>query len=264
MSEPAITFNDGAAYEEFMGIWSRSAGTVFLDWLAPRPGLRWADIGCGNGASTEMLLDRCAPAMIEGIDPSPAQLAFARDRLAGRPVNFRQGGALDLPYADGSFDAAIMALVLFFVPEPARGVAEMARVVGPGGTVAAYSWDMLGGGFPIAVLHEEAEALGMTVPRPPSVNSSRRDDMQALWSAAGLRDVELRAITVTRSFPSFDAYWHTSLRGPTMRGVIAAAPPGAGAVLRDRVRARVPDDAAGGVTVSATANAVKGVKGVKA
>lgn len=153
MTDVPIVFNDGAAYQEFMGVWSRLAGDVFLDWVAPRPGLRWLDVGCGNGASTELLLDRCAPSLVEGIDPSEAQLAYARTRLAGRAAHFMQGNAMVLPYADGSFDAAMMALVLFFVPDPARGVAEMARVVAPGGIVAAYSWDMLGGGFPIAVMN---------------------------------------------------------------------------------------------------------------
>ncbi len=57
-----------------------------------------------------------------------------------------------LPFADGAFDAAVMALVIFFVPEPARGVAEMARVVASGGIVCAYAWDMPGGGFPYALL----------------------------------------------------------------------------------------------------------------
>ena len=55
-----------------------------------------------------------------------------------------------LPFGDDSFDAAVMALVLFFVPEPAQGVAEMARVVRPGGLVAAYLWDFGGGGFPFS------------------------------------------------------------------------------------------------------------------
>ena len=63
-----------------MGTWSRLAGEIFLDWLAPRPGLRWIDIGCGNGAFTELLVERCAPAEVQGIDPSEAQLAFARTR----------------------------------------------------------------------------------------------------------------------------------------------------------------------------------------
>lgn len=260
MNDVPIVFNDGAAYEEFMGVWSRLAGNVFLDWVAPAPGLRWADIGCGNGASTELLLDRCAPALVDGIDPSPAQLAYAGERLAGRPARLRQGGAMDLPYADGSFDAAMMALVLFFVPDPARGVAEMARVVAPGGTVAAYAWDMLGGGFPIAAINREAEAMGMTVPRPPSVEASRRDAMEALWSAAGLHRVETRAITVTRHFADFEDYWAVSLRGPTIGAVLAAAPAQVTAALKERLRAGIPTEADGGVTISATANAVKGVK----
>ncbi|MFN7985535.1 MAG: hypothetical protein U0Q11_27150 [Vicinamibacterales bacterium] len=73
MSTEQIRFNDGAAYERYMGVWSQKVGTAFLDWLAPEPGLRWLDIGCGNGAFTEMLLDRCAPSGVDGIDPSEAQ-----------------------------------------------------------------------------------------------------------------------------------------------------------------------------------------------
>ena len=260
MSEVSIVFNDGAAYEEFMGRWSRLAGNVFLDWVAPAPGLRWADIGCGTGVTTAMLLDRCAPAMVEGIDPSQAQLDYARERLAGRPVRLRQGSAMDLPYADGTVDAAMMGLVLFFVPDPARGVAEMARVVAPGGIVAAYAWDILGGGFPIAAIHEEAEALGMTVPKPPSVEASRREAMEALWSAAGLREVETRPITVTRRFADFEDYWAVSLRGPTIGAVLAAAPAQQAVALKERARARIPTDADGGITLAATANAVKGIR----
>src|SRR5262249_2087980 len=89
-----------------------------------------------------------APAAVKGVDPSPAQLAFARTRPAARLAHFQQGDAMALPSADDSFDAAVMALVIFFVTDPAKGVGEMARVVRRGGTVAAYAWDMLGGGFP--------------------------------------------------------------------------------------------------------------------
>ena len=112
MAEQTIRFEDGAAYEQMMGIWSRSAGEVFLDWLAPARGLRWIDVGCGNGAFTELLVERCAPAEVQGIDPSDGQLAFARTRLAGRQAQFRQGDAMALPFAASSFDAAAMALVI--------------------------------------------------------------------------------------------------------------------------------------------------------
>src|SRR6266849_6664649 len=146
MAEHQIRFEDGAAYERMMGAWSRLAGEVFLDWLAPPSGLRWIDIGCGSGALSELLVERCAPVEVHGIDPSEAQLAFARARPAARLAQFRQGDAMALPFAANSFDAATMALVIFFVPDPAKGVAEMVRVVGPGGTVATYAWDVLGGG----------------------------------------------------------------------------------------------------------------------
>lgn len=135
-----IRFDDGAAYERYMGKWSQLAGETFLDWLAPKSGLRWLDVGCGNGAFTEMLVERCAPVSVQGIDPSEGQLAYARTRPASRVAQFRQGDAIAQPFPDDTFDAAVMPLVIFFVPDPAKGVAEMARVVCPGGTVTAYAW----------------------------------------------------------------------------------------------------------------------------
>ncbi|MGN6764843.1 MAG: class I SAM-dependent methyltransferase, partial [Rhizobiaceae bacterium] len=120
-----IRFDDGSAYERMMGVWSQLVGTAFLDWLAPPPDWRWADVGCGNGAFTELLMKRCAPADIQAIDPSEGQLAYARRRITTGKVKFHKGDAMELPFEDNSFDAAAMALVLFFVPDPARGVAEM-------------------------------------------------------------------------------------------------------------------------------------------
>ena len=86
----------------------------FLDWLAPPGGLRWLDVGCGNGAFTELIVERCAPAEVQGIDPSQGQLAFARERPAARVAEFRQGDAVGLPFAEGRFELAVMALVIFF------------------------------------------------------------------------------------------------------------------------------------------------------
>jgi SAM-dependent methyltransferase len=253
-----IRFDDGAAYERFMGKWSQLAGESFLDWLAPKPGLRWLDVGCGNGAFTEMLIERCAPASVHGIDPSEGQLAFARTRPATRLTPFRQGDAMALPFADDTFDAAVMALVIFFVPDPATGVAEMARVVCPGGTVTAYAWDMAGGGFPYATLHDEMRALGVAVAVPPSPEASRIEVMQELWTGAGLEAVEVREISVQRAFASFDEFWTAILGGPSVGAKLAAMASGDLALLNARMRARLPTDAAGRITYSARANAVKG------
>ena len=257
MSEQ-IRFDDGAAYERYMGVWSRFAGAAFLDWLAPKPGLRWIDVGCGNGAFTEMIVGRCAPSAIHGVDPSEAQLAYARTQPAARIAQYRQGDAMALPFADDSFDAAVMALVIFFVPEPAVGVAEMARVVCPGGVVSAYAWDMEGGGFPYDAMHVEMRALGVAVAVPPSPGAARLEAMQELWSGAGLEAVETRPITVQRTYAGFDDYWATILGGPSIAPKLATMSAADLAQLRERMRARLPADAAGRISCSARAHAVKG------
>jgi SAM-dependent methyltransferase len=258
MAEQQIRYEDGAAYERSMGNWSRLAGEWFLSWLAPPPGLRWIDIGCGNGAFTELLIGRCSPTEVQGVDPSAAQLAFARARPAVRMAEFHQGDAMALPFSDASFDAAVMALVIFFVPDPAKGVAEMVRLVRRGGTVAAYAWDILGGGFPIEPIRLEMDAMGVTPPLPPSAGASRMDALRDLWTGSGLDAVETREITVQRTFADFDDFWTTNLMGVTIGPTVAAMAASDVDLLKTRLRARLPADAAGRITYSARANAVKG------
>jgi SAM-dependent methyltransferase len=253
-----IRFDDGAAYERYMGRWSQLAGETFLDWLAPKSGLRWLDVGCGNGAFTEMLVERCAPLSVQGIDPSEKQLAYARTRPASRVAQFRQGDAMALPFPNDIFDAAVMPLVIFFVPSPARGVAEMARVVCPGGVVTAYAWDMEGGGFPYEALQAEMRELGVAVPVPPSPGASRIDAMQKLWTGARLDAIETREINVQRDFADFDDYWITILGGASVGPSLAAMASKDLAILKGRMAARLPADADGRITYSARANAVRG------
>jgi SAM-dependent methyltransferase len=253
-----IRFDDGAAYERYMGKWSQLAGEAFLDWVNPPAGLQWLDVGCGNGAFTEMLVERCAPVSVQGIDPSEGQLAYARARPALRVAQFRLGDAMALPFADDTFDAAVMPLVIFFVPDPPRGVAEMARVVRPGGLVTAYAWDMPGGGFPYHALREEIHALGGTVPVPPSPDASRMNALHGLWTSAGLTAVDTREITVARTFADFDDYWTTILGGPSVRAALAIMTPEQIALLNARMRKRLSSDGAGRITYTARANAVAG------
>ena len=115
-----------------------------------------------------------------------------------------------LPFAQHRFDAAVMALVIFFVPDPAQGVAEMARVVQPGGLVAAYAWDVLGGGFPFDPIWQEIRAAGVTPLLPPNPSAGGLEALRDLWTAAGLEAVETREIVVERTFATFEDYWATS------------------------------------------------------
>jgi SAM-dependent methyltransferase len=258
MPQQPIRFEDGTAYERGMGGWSRLAGLDFLDWLAPSPGLRWIDVGCGGGAFTELIVQRCAPAETQGVDPSEGQLTFARTRPGALGATFQMGDAMALPFGQDQFDAAVMALVIFFVPDPAKGVAEMARVVRPGGLVAAYAWDVLAGGFPFEPVQAELRALGITPPLPPSPDASRMDALRGLWSGAGLVSVETREITVSRTFANFDEFWNSSTITGSTQPALAAMAPGDVEQFKARVRARLTADASGQVSWVSRANAIKG------
>jgi SAM-dependent methyltransferase len=256
MTQQPIRFDDGAAYDRGMGVWSQIGGQIFLDWLAPSSGLRWIDIGCGSGAFTELLAQRCAPAEIQGIDPSEAQFAFARTRPALRETTFLRGDAMALPFETDRFDAAVMALVLFFVPDPAKGVAEMARVVCPGGTVSTYLW--IAGEGPPAPFTVELAAFGATVARPPSADAACMEVLRALWRDAGLEAVESREIEVRRTFADFDDLWSSSMGISQVEDAVARLAAGDVQLLKSRLRARLPADAQGRITYAARVNAIKG------
>ncbi len=258
MAENSIRFDDGALYESTMGVWSRLAGTVFLDWLQPDRGWRWLDVGCGNGAFSQLIADSLEPKHIDGIDPSAGQIAFAQARPASRVADFRQGDATALPYGDNAFDAAAMALVIAFVPQPATGVSEMVRVTRPGGLVGAYMWDFAAKASPVEPIATEADALGYKRPAPPSASAAARDVMDALWTAAGLEAVETRTIEVTRTFADFEDFWSVTTSIGSLAALFPKLPTEEAARIKERVRGLTTPDSSGRIVRVARANAVKG------
>ncbi len=258
MSDPQVRFSDGAGYDVMMGVWSRSVGEIFLDWMRPAPALSWIDVGCGSGAFTQLVVEQCAPSAILGIDPSDAQLAFARTRSLGGVARFEKGDAMALPLGDAAVDVAAAALVVHFMPDPARGVAEMARVTKRGGIVATYAWDLAGGGFPYDALNTQMRALGFPPSEPPHPEAAEAAELQRLFTAAGIEMIEAREITVTRSFRDFDEYWQTSTTSPRLAMALSKMPADVVAELRQRVRAMLPPEPNGGIVPSARANAIWG------
>src|SRR5260370_33335556 len=100
MADTAVAFDDGTAYERFMGRWSRSVGTIFLDWLAPPLDASWLDVGCGTGVLTELALDTSSPATVVAIDPAAAQIDFARRQPPAQRAELRVCDPKGLPVPD--------------------------------------------------------------------------------------------------------------------------------------------------------------------
>jgi Methyltransferase domain len=176
-------------------------------------------------------------------------IRMARARPTTRIVQFRQGDAMALPFAAHTFDVAVMALVIFFVPDPA--------MVAPGGSIGAYAWDVIGGGFPLLPIQAGMRAMGVPMPLPPSSDVSRAEALHKLWTDAGLNGVETRKIEVQRTFPDFDDFW-TAMLSSSTGSTVAAMSPDDAALLKRRVRAGLPADDAGRITYRTWANAVKG------
>ena len=259
MSKPDKLFTDGEAYERLMGRWSRLVAEEFLDWLNAPNNLAWLDVGCGNGAFTEELIARCAPVAVAAVDPSDDQLAYARTRPGARIANFRVGDAQKLPFDDDTFDVAAMALVIAFLPDPRAAVAEMARVVRPGGLVATYMWDIASGGVPVQPIYMALESMGLMSGRPPNSAASERDAMHRFWKEAGLEAVETQVIRIPTAYSDFEDFWDSNVVpiGPQGK-LIARMSASAREELRLRLRDRLPVSSGGSIVLEAFANSVKG------
>lgn len=252
-------FTDGETYERMMGRWSRLVGETFLDWLDVPTALRWLDVGCGNGAFTEEIISRCGPTSVMAIDPSDEQLAFARTRPGARMAKFEVGDAQKLLFSGGTFDVAVMALVLAFLPDPVKAVEEMVRVVRPCGWVATYMWDIPNGGSPTTPIYTAIESLGSTLPVRPNPAASRLEAMHGFWEMAGLEAIETCVIRIPVTFADFDDFWdsNTVPVGPQGK-VIAGMSSGARNQLRARLREQLPVAPDGHISYESFANAVRG------
>jgi len=259
MNTPPKLFTSGEDYEMQMGRWSRLVGDQFVAWLGVPQGLRWVDVGCGNGAFTQVILNRAAPASVAGIDPSDGQIDYARRTVTAANVSFDVAGAQTLPFPDRSFDVAAMALVISFVPDPAKAVSEMVRVTRPGGTVATYMWDFLAGGVPVEPTYEAFRQLGRQSAMPAGAPASRREALQDYWQKAGLEAVETRVIRIPVVYSDFEDFWTSNSKPSGPQGVILH---NMSQAEKDETRACLrrilPIAADGTIRYEAFANAVKG------
>lgn len=253
MPEQPEYFADGRAYDRAMGRLSRVAGEKFLEWLALPDGLCWLDVGCGTGSFTELVVDRNAPGAISAIDPVEHQIAFAKARPGAGRVDYRLGDATSMPFGDGEFDVAVMALVVQYLPDRPKAMAEICRVVRPGGTVAAYVWPQPEDGHPQRPLNEALKDIGGP-PRDRPGNQIRTiESLAALFGASGLTDIDCRAMEIVIEFEDFEDCW-ASQSAIVTRGMSEANADRLKAALRERV----PAEETGRISYGARANAVRG------
>jgi SAM-dependent methyltransferase len=246
-----------------MGRWSRRLAREFIGFARVSNDASVLDVGAGTGSLSLTLAEMQPAVHITGIDRSRDYVELARSRAPSNRVRFLVGDAHAIEQPDAAFDAALSLLCLNFVPDPARAIAEMMRVTRPRGCVAAAVWDYGDGMEMLHLFWQEAVALdsGARVPDEHRMPLCGPGELPAAWVAAGLEDVEDRALGVELPFVSFDDYWQPFLggQGPAGAYVKTLAAP-----ARERLAARLRTrllggSSAGQFTLHARAWAARGI-----
>ena len=208
---PATTFNaqNAEAYEQVMGRWSQRLAPLLIRFGGLSDGDRVLDVGCGTGSLTFALPEIANVSAVSGIDQAEVYVNFARTRNTDARITVDKADARSLPFRSASFDRAFSLLVLMFIPEAERAVAEMRRVVRPGGTVTAAVWDGFGGMPHLRMIWDTAAMLDPTAAPPRSLFRplNAPDDMATLWRQLGLLDVEQTSLLIRMEYSNFDDYW---------------------------------------------------------
>jgi demethylmenaquinone methyltransferase/2-methoxy-6-polyprenyl-1,4-benzoquinol methylase len=197
----------GPTYDRYARLLSLGQDPRWRRFMVSRvpPGAHVLDVATGTGAVAAELVRRGCT--VVGLDQSPEMLAVARRRLPG--VELVEGRAEALPFPDGAFEALTFTYLLRYVADPVAVLAELARVVAPGGTIASLEFAVPRGlwrplwelyvrvGLPAAGAlvspgwREVGRFLG------PSIRAFHaRHDLVALWREAGIRDVRARRMSL--------------------------------------------------------------------
>lgn len=256
----------GDSYEAYMGRWSRQVAPVFLDRLAAAAGLDWLEVGCGTGALSAAIVDRCAPRSLIAIDPSEGFLAKARAGVPDTRVEFRQGDAQALAVDTASRDVVVSGLVLNFVPDREKALTEMRRAARPDATIAFYVWDYPGGGMEF--MHAFWTAAIALDPKARDLAEDKRfpfctrDGLIDLAARSGLANIEFSTIEVPTVFEDFEDYWRpfTLGAGPAP-GYCMSLDANARQHLKDKLSDSLPRSPDGSIALKARAWMIEGKRG---
>jgi ubiquinone/menaquinone biosynthesis C-methylase UbiE len=221
-----VTGNAAEIYEAFF------LPALFREW-APRvaeaarlaPGDKVLDVACGTGVLANEAARRVGPGgSVAGLDRNEGMLAVARRKAAG--IDWRQGLAEKLPFADGSFDAVVSQFGLMFFEDRVAALKEMGRVLRPGGRLAVAVWDALDrspGYAAMAALLQRlfGERIANELRAPFVLGNTKA--LRALFEEAGITRVEIRTLDGTARFPSIESWVHTDVKGWTLADLIDEA-----------------------------------------
>ena len=256
------SWQSGDPYEYYMGRWSKLVADQFVDWLSPNPGLHWLDVGCGAGALSTSVINRHHPATVIAIDQSEDFVRSAQQRL-GSKASCKVGNAMSIPLEDASVNIAVSGLVLNFIQEPEKALAEMKRVTSKSGTVAVYIWDYAG---KMEFLKHFWDTVVELNPGASNFHegyrfaNSNAEQLIDIFNRVGFSEVEAAPLEIVTHFIDFNDYWKPFIgsQGPAPTYVSKLKDLERNK-LREALAQKLPVKEDGSILLSARAWATKGI-----
>ena len=227
-----MSYPDGAAtfrasadmYGRFVGRYAASLSAALIQVAGIEAGNRLLDVGCGPGGLASALADVVGVENVSAVDPSKPFAEMCREQLPSADV--RVAVAEELPFPDDSFDGALSQLVVNFMNDAERGVGEMKRVVRPGGTVAACTWDYAGEMTMLRAYWDAAHEVAPEAAQADEAATMRYSnlaELTELWRKVGLDDVEGGELWASAGYEDFDDLWMPFPSGIGPAGAFCAA-----------------------------------------
>jgi ubiquinone/menaquinone biosynthesis C-methylase UbiE len=194
------------------------AGKLVMERAGVEPGSEVLDVACGTGNAS--IPAARVGARVTGLDFAPGLLEIARERAADAMVEieFVEGDAQELPFADASFDRVVSTFGHMFAPDHARTAAEMKRVLRPQGVIAVACW------IPDGSIGRMSSTIAELVPPPPGAQPpllwGTEDHVRELWGEA---EFERHAIVWTDESPESYARFMLESFGPLLNAREALA-----------------------------------------
>jgi SAM-dependent methyltransferase len=243
--EGAATFRAATdMYGRFIGRYAPGLSAALIEAVGVEPDSRVLDVGCGPGGLATALAEIVGQENVAAVDPSPPFVSVCRARLPTADV--RVAAAEELPFPDGFFDGGFAQLVVNFMTDAERGVGEMKRVVKPGGTVAACTWDYRDGMTMIRAYwdaaHEVVPDESAQFDEAKTMRYATLEELTGLWRTVGLQDVAGGELSVTVGYDDFEDLWAPFPTGIGPAGAFCASlDPEQQQVLRAALSRRLGD-----------------------
>lgn len=241
----AKMFSASIGYERFMGRWSHQLAPAYITFAGITNGEHVLDVGTGTGSLAAAVAVGMPASQIVGVDPSAGFITYAQKNSKSERTRFEVGDAQALTFRDATFDQTLALLVMNFIPDHNKAIAEMRRVTRQGGVVSACVWDYDSGMLMLRSFWDEAIALDPAIePKDERhMKLSHQGQLAALWQTAGLVNVKESPLAIDQAYTSFNDYWEPFTKGAGPGGAyVVSLPQDRRQQLEARMRKRLLGD----------------------